>query len=135
METRIIYVSRQGNSFNLRLRDSEGHDPGNNDITTLVDSGDIVQWVLDPNANPPAQPGYFPIASIEGIFNSDPNSSPKYRGSIQLLTGDPTKVDGVWTGYVLSPSPGSGKFENYAINYTVPGDPTIRSDDPRIQVN
>ena len=60
MTTRTILVSLQGtgNSDNLRLRDSEGHD-GVNNITTLVDGGDLVQWQVDTTPPNGATPNWF----------------------------------------------------------------------------
>lgn len=129
-----IYVSRNGNSKSLKLRDSEGHNPGNDNLTTTVNPSDTVLWVLDPNANPPAQPGYSPIASIVSIVKAD-STQPQYANSVPVLTADPTQVNGVWTGNVISPSVGKGKFENYTIGFTVPGDSTVYYDDPKLQMD
>jgi hypothetical protein len=130
-----IYVSRRGNSTNLRLRDSEGHDPGNDQITTMVDAGDTVTWELDPNASPPAKPGYFPIFEIISIRKAD-SSQPQYLNSIEVLVSDPgAPVNGVVTGQVKSPSPGRGKFENYNIAYRLTPGGDILTDDPVMQMN
>jgi hypothetical protein len=138
-----IFVSRKGNSFGLRLRDDDTNDPGgindpgDDNLTTAVGPGDTVTWVLDPRADsssPQYQTGYFPIASIENITKAD-STNPKYKDSIPLLTGNPTKVNGVWTGTVISPSKGKDKFENYTIFFTVPGDTTIYPDDPKLQMD
>ncbi|MBZ5855517.1 hypothetical protein [Flavihumibacter profundi] len=119
-----IYVSRNGQSFNLKLRDSQGHNPGNNNLTTDADPGNEITWVLDTDSG---------LTAITGIKKSDP-AIPKYKDSIEVLTGDPTLVNGVWTGFVKSPSPGKGKFQNYMIGFTVPGDTNTYWDDPKIQM-
>lgn len=126
-----IYVSRAGNSNNLRLRDSESHDPGNDQLETQVSPNDTVTWVKDPNANPPAQPGYSPIGSIVSVTKAD-SSLPQYANSIQLLIADPAVSNGVATGTVVSTSPGSGRFENYTIGYTLPGETDVLYDDPKL---
>lgn len=128
-----IYVSRIGNSNNLRLRDSEDHDPGNDLLTTDVNTSDIITWIKDPRANSPAQPGYSPIECITSITKAD-SSLPQYRNSIPVLTANPTVSECSAIGYVLAISPGSGKFENYTIYYTLPGDSTIHHDDPQLRM-
>ncbi|NJN42848.1 MAG: hypothetical protein HC811_12065 [Flammeovirgaceae bacterium] len=90
-----IYVSRKGNSHNLRLRDSQGHDPGNSDLETDIRAGETVTWELDPRAGDPNFPQYKPIASIEHIEKVDGSSHPRYNGSIQLLTADPVGTNGI----------------------------------------
>lgn len=122
-----IYVSRNGNSTNLKLRDSEGHNPGNDNLTTGVNPTDTVTWVLDPNAS-------NPIASIQSITKAD-NTQPRYANSVEVLTANPTNINGVWTGYVKSPSVGVGKFENYTIGFTLPNDNTVYYDDPKLQMD
>jgi hypothetical protein len=139
----IIYVSRQGNSHNLRLRDSLNDDPDNtgDNLTTMVDPGNVIQWVLDPNTGSDPQ-HWFPISEIKSIQKAVPTAGPppKYQNSIPVLIADPQKVNGVWTGTVLSTSPGKGKFENYKIGFTIDGDPNPNDpngwwwDDPRIQM-
>jgi len=130
-----IYVSRQGNSTNLRLRDSEGHNPGNDQITTLVNPGETVTWQLDPNANNPAQPGYFPIFEIVSVQKADP-SKPQYLNSTEVLVSDPPPpVNGIVTGQVKSPSPGRGRFENYEISYRLVANGPVLIDDPVMQMN
>lgn len=120
-----IYVSRNGNSLKLKLRDSEGHQPGNDDLTTFVDPDDTVTWQLDDNSG---------LSSMVSITKADP-SIPKYSNSVQLLVADPVVVNNVGTGKVIKPSPGSGKFENYNVGFTVPNDTTTHYDDPKIQMN
>jgi hypothetical protein len=129
-----IYVSRNGNSHQLRLRDSLGDDPGNDDLTTNVSAGDTVTWQLDPRAGDPEYPAYKPIDSITAVQKADASLT-KYQGSEQLLTATPVCNNSVCTGTVVSPSPGKGKFENYKIGFTVPGDATVYWDDPKLNMN
>ena len=122
-----IFVSVNGNSGNLRLRDSQGHDPGNSDLTTFVSPDNIVTWEIDPA--PP--PGARPVASIERVYkkpNNDPNN-------YSLLTDEPTNTgNGVFQATVVKRSPGSGKQLFYNIDFKLdPGGPTL-TDDPKLQM-
>lgn len=125
MATITIYVSRNGNSTNLKLRDSEGHNPGNDDLTTDVNPGDTVQWELDNNSG---------LTSIASITKSDA-SNPKYQNSIDVLAAAPVNNNGIYSAQVVSPSPGKGKFENYNIGFTIPGSNEVYFDDPKMQLN
>jgi hypothetical protein len=138
-----IFVSRQGNSHKLRLRDSLNDDPTNigDDLTTLVEAGNTIQWVLDPNISSDPQK-WFPIAEIKSIIKAvpTPGPPPQYQNSIPVLVEDPKIVDGVWTGTVLSTSPGKDKFENYNVGFTIANDPNPDDpngwwwDDPKIKM-
>ncbi len=123
---RTVFVSLQGegNSKNLRLRDSSGGDEVNK-LTTKVDVSDTVHWVVDPH--PPN--GASPIHSIENVYGNDPDN-------VSLLTADPTEIGGgVWEGTVVSTSPGKGKQQKYNIDYKrTPGDDT-QTCDPKLQMN
>lgn len=122
-----IYVSRNGNSNQLKLRDSEGHNPGNDDLTTIVSPGDTVTWMLDPNEN-----GLTSINAVNKTVPGDPSYDPN---SVDLLVSGTTSNNGVYTGTVVSPSPGNGKYEKYKIGFMVPGNSTIFFDDPKLQMN
>jgi len=122
-----IYVSRNGNSKQLKLRDSEGHNPGNDNLTTNVNPGDTVQWMLDPNGSN--------LTSLNGVNKAVPGDSSYDSNSIDLLVSGTTSSNGVYTGTVVSPSPGSGKYEKYVIAFMVPGDNTIYYDDPKLQMD
>ncbi|MEP6260177.1 MAG: hypothetical protein ABJ092_01270 [Gillisia sp.] len=124
MAERIIYVSRNGRSHQLKLRDNQGHDPGNNDLTTEVDPNDTVIWKLDTNSG---------LAEITGIKPSD-SSKPEYRDSQDLLAAPPKNNNGNWEATVVSSSPGRGKFENYMIGFKIPNDETEYWDDPKLQM-
>ena len=124
MAERIIYVSRNGKSNQLKLRDNQGHDPGNNDLTTDVDPNDSIVWKLDTNSG---------LTEITGIKPSD-SSQPAYRGSQDLLAAPPNNNNGIWEATVVSSSPGPGKFENYMIGYKIPNDDTEYWDDPKLQM-
>lgn len=119
MANRTIYVSRlNSNSNKIKLRDSEGHNPGDDDLTTFVDTGDTVTWKLDTNS------GLSEISKVE-----------KKSDTHQLLTGKPQGNNGIWTGTVVSSSPGIGKKEKYKIYYKIAGDDKKRHDDPILQMN
>jgi hypothetical protein len=127
MATRTIYVSRNGTSYNLKLSDSEGHNPGNDNLTTDVDPGDTVQWVLDSNSG---------LSSLNGVNQSVPGDPSYDTNSINLLTGAPqSNGNGGYTGTVVSSSPGAGRYEKYKIYFQVPGDPSVYNDDPKLQMN
>ncbi len=115
--TRTIYVSKEPTSDKLKLRDSENHNPGNDDLTTFVDPGDTVKWVRDTDS------GLSELVKVK-----------KKSGTHQLLTGDPAKKNGVWQGTVKTPSPGRNKKEKYKIEYKVNGSDKNHSDDPVLQM-
>ena len=130
MATKTIYVSLQGqgNSTNLRLVDSEGHD-GVNDITTNVDPNDIVIWEVNPN--PPA--GSQAIRYITNVYKKTAPDPTNYS----LLIANPTpNAARNFQGTVVpaSQSPGSGKKESYSIDYTRTNG-TTGSDDPKLNMN
>lgn len=120
-----IYLSVNGNSTNLRIRDSEGHNPGNDDITTTVTASDSVTWEPDPT--PPS--GAKAIASIVSVFRKNlPNNG-------DLLMSPPTNNGtGQFTATVKSPAPSSGTIEQYGIQYTLANDPNTYTDDPKLQM-
>ncbi|HLO37443.1 MAG TPA: hypothetical protein VK173_03075 [Lacibacter sp.] len=123
-----IYVSVNGNSTNLRLRDSEGNNPGNDQLTTTVNPNDTVIWEVDPT--PP--PGANAIYCIDNVYkkpNNDPNN-------ITLLTGNPSNQgNGVFQATVVATSPGSGKQESYNIDYQITAGSSVLTDDPKLQMN
>jgi hypothetical protein len=136
-----IYVSRNGqNGTTLRLRDSEGHNPNNDNLTTDVNASDTVTWEKDPWAEPGAdhQAGYFPIDQLTSVTGKveEPGPPKKYPGSINIFATGPTVTSNVGTATILAtkpnPNPGGSNFENYSIGYTLPGDSTPRSDDPKL---
>lgn len=119
-----IYASRNGNSYQLKLRDSEGHNPGNNDITTNVKTGDTVQWQLDRKSN---------LTSLNGVLRSIKPGNPN---TVALLTSDPVLISpNVYQGTVVSTSPGVGRIMTYKVGFTVPGDEIVYWDDPKLSIN
>lgn len=118
MAQRTIYVSRKNDtSHHIKLRDSEGNNPGNDKITTLVDTNDTVTWELDTDS------GLTAITKVH-----------KKSDTHQLLTAEPHKGNsGKWVGTVVGTSPGKGKEEKYKIYYTI-GDKEYH-DDPILQMN
>lgn len=124
MATRIIYAKRNGNSLQLKLRDSEGHNPGNDNLTTDVDAGDTVEWQLDTNSG---------LTSLNGIKKTVPGDRSYNRNSIDLLAE--ITLTSPYSATVITPSPGTGKFEKYKIGFKVPGDDTVHWDDPTLRMN
>ena len=120
-----IYVSRNGNSNNLKLRDSEGHGNGTDNITTDVGPGDSVQWELDTNSN---------LAALNAVSKTVPGD-PSFDANSQDLLTSITSSNGVFTGLVVSPSPGKGKYEKYKIAFMVPNSNEIFWDDPKLQMD
>ena len=123
--TITIYVSRNGNSMQLKLRDSEGHNPNNDQLTTDVSPGDIIKWDLDTNS------GLSSITQVKKVEPSDPSFQPN---ASTLLTSEPTSVNNEIIATVVATSPGSNAFENYKIGFTVPGDDNVYWDDPRLRM-
>lgn len=119
METKTIYVSRIPDTKKIKLRDSDGNDPGNDDLTTEVRTGDIVEWKLDKNSG---------LDSLIGIK--------KKKDTTQLLKGDPTGSNGVFTGHVVDVSPGKDKKMKYKIGYKFSDDKDKDEhwDDPKLQI-
>lgn len=124
MAIRTIYVKRNGQSKQLKLRDSEGNDPGNDQLTTNIDPGDTVKWELDSNSG---------LTSLNGIKKTVPGDRSYNANSIDLLTQ--ITLNSPYSATVISPSPGTGKFEKYKIGFKVPNDDTIYWDDPTLKMN
>lgn len=122
-----IYVSRNGQSMQLKLRDSEGNNPGNDKLTTHVKPNDIVEWHLDPDE--------LDIASIISVNKKVPGDPSYDPNSVDLLVKDPTPSDGVFSGTVKSISPGIGKFEDYKIGFKIQLDGPTYYDDPKLQID
>lgn len=105
-----IYVSREGQTSQLHLRDSEGHS-GTGNIITDVRAGDTVKWVITEG-----------IDEITGIH-------PK-NGSQNIFSSGPIKnEDGSWMGTVGKSASGR---ELYSIDYTIGG--MALRDDPELDV-
>ena len=119
MATINIFVSRAGNSNQIKLRDSEGHNPGNDDITTDVSPGDTIIWQLDDNSG---------LSSLQGVVK-------KPDSEYNLLASEPTGSNNIFTATVSLSSPGRGAIEKYEIGYTVPGNSTVLWDDPKLKMD
>ena len=120
-----IYVSRNGNSHKLKLRDDKNKNPNNEDLTTGVVPNEIVEWRLEENSG---------LSEIIGIKESDPGLS-QYKGSQTLLANGATRdKNGVWTATVVSSSPGKKKFQNYMIGYKIPDDDKEYWHDPKLEM-
>ncbi len=124
MAKKIIYVSRNGKSQHIKLKDKV-NDPGNNKLTTRVDPSDKVIWQLDKDSG---------LSEITGIKESD-NSKTQYKKSQNLFDGPVRKTKVGWEATILPVSPGSGKFQNYMVGFKIAGDDTEYWDDPKIQMN
>ena len=105
-----IYVSRDPQTNEIHLRDSEGHS-GDGGIVTDVRAGDEIEWIAGEG-----------IDKIKGIRPAE--------GSHNVLSGCAEKQDGAWEGKVSELAKGS---ETYVIEYEV-GDSTARADRPRLIV-
>ncbi|MGB5369820.1 MAG: hypothetical protein WBN18_05275 [Flavobacteriaceae bacterium] len=124
-----ILVSRIGETRNLSLKQGT-NDPGDDELETIVDVNQTIKWSLDPSPDPGRNNGI----TIVSVKKADA-SIPKYRNSQQLLIHQPTVTNGIANGQVVPVSPGSGKFENYSIGFTINSDPEPRCtyyDDPRL---
>ncbi|WP_053991116.1 hypothetical protein [Mangrovimonas sp. TPBH4] len=119
----IITVSLKNSSSNppkLKLKDSLGDDPGNDNLTTEVSTGDTITWVPDYSSG---------INSLTGITK-------KPDSDYDLLNGDPSKdASGNYVGSVVSISPKKGAVETYSIGFTIDGDGATYSDDPKLKIN
>lgn len=125
MATTIIYVSRKGNAKKIRLFGSDGSNNFNNDIETGVDPNDKVRWKLAVNSN---------LASLEDVQVT--NKHPKDKNADVLLY-DIVKIilpngDYYFEGTVKSVSPGKNKFQTYKVDFKVPKDNTVHSEDPKL---
>lgn len=116
-KTKTIYVSRIKGTNRIKLRDSDGNNPGNTNLTTLVNTGDTVEWKLDENSG------------LEAIIEIK-----KKWLSRQLLKVKPKESKGVWRGTVIDVSPGKGKYEKYNIAYKIKGNSSRRWSDPKLQM-
>ncbi|OMP30756.1 hypothetical protein [Mangrovimonas sp. DI 80] len=119
----IITVSLKNSNSNppkLKLKDSLGDDPGNDNLTTEVSTGDIITWVPDYSSG---------ISSLTGITK-------KPDSDYDLLNQDPLKdSSGNYVGSVVSTSPKKGAIETYSIGFTIDGDSASYSDDPKLKIN
>ena len=119
-----IYVSRNGNSNQLKLRDSENHNPGNDNLTTDVDVDDTVTWELDTNS------GLYSIEEVKQVTPSDRSYNP---ASVNLMRIPPTKANG-FKGTIVSTSPGPNKFEQYKIGFKITQNSPTLWDDPKLKI-
>jgi hypothetical protein len=126
-----IYVSRNGNSYNLKLRDSEGNNPGNDNLDTWVNPGDLVTWELDNNSGLDAIIGILPLDKHDKSYDSN---SVDLFVSICCSKGS-GNLGNIFKGQVVSTSLWAGKYEKYKIGFMVPNDGTIYWDDPKIEMN
>lgn len=120
MSERIIFVKLGPTGTCLSLRDNEGHNPGNNDLTTDVDPGDIVKWQLDDDS------GLFSLENV--VKRNDP-------GTVDLLEEQPANTaQNVFTATVKRRGIDGGAIETYDIWYKKErGGKTIK-EDPKLKM-
>ena len=86
---------------------------------TTASRGDTIQWIIGNNSG---------VASISSIHDTS---------SIDIFNPDPAKKSGnstQWEG-TINPNLSIPAEESYCIYYTKPNDPTVYTQDPKIQVN
>lgn len=121
-----IYAKRNGQSGQLQLRDSQGHEAHDSNINSGVVPDEEVIWKLDNGSG---------LSELTGIKLS-PSGKGKYKNSQQLWKNSPKQnKDGSWTATILSQSPGKDKFQNYMVGYKIPGDDKEYWDDPKLTMN
>ena len=103
-----IYVSRDPQTNELCLRDSEGHEGSN--IVTNVHAGDEVEWIAGEG-----------VDKIKGIRPA--------TGSQNILSDCVKKEDGTWQGKVSVSAEGS---EEYVIEFEV--DSLAQASNPKLNV-
>lgn len=108
-----IYVSLVPGTTNLHLSDSEGHS-GDGTITTDVQPGQSVEWVID-DSNITALTNIYAKTGSEDIFSSGPSQE---SGSTS------------WLGTVSSSATGE---ESYSIDYNTTSASGL-TDDPKLKV-
>ena len=104
-----IYVSRDPQTNELRLRDSEGHE-GDESIVTDVHAGDEIEWIAEEG-----------IDEIKGIRPA--------AGSQTILRDCVKKENGAWQAKVSESAEGS---EEYVIEYEA--DSAARASNPILKV-
>ena len=115
----VILKNSTSNPPKIKLKDSEGHDPGNDDITTTVDAGDTVTWIPDIASG---------IASLAGIRKKN------VSGNNDLLAGNASPSGANYVGTIKSPSPGKNKVEKYEIGFKITGSDQTHWDDPKLKM-
>lgn len=126
--TKTIFVSRKGQSNNIKLRDSEGHQGGHgnsgndDDITTDVNHGFAVVWELDPNDHPVS------LHSLNGIFK-------KSDSPADILVATPAFYSGQYQATIVRNPALDNQIETYNIKYQVVDGGEILEDDPKLKLN
>lgn len=122
----IITVSLKDSRSNppkIKLTDSANNPNGKDDnITTNVDLNDIITWVPNKESG---------ISALMGVFKNTKVIKDNYN----LLDGNPIPdAEGNYVGSIVSKSPGKGKKEQYNISFTIDGDSTTYTDDPKLKI-
>lgn len=118
-----LLVSRNGNSFNLKINGVDGADSN-----VLVSPGNTVRWSLAPSSGLDRLIAVATVTKGDNCYKDDPKLA-------TLISSYTPQSDGSIVGTVTSTSPGTGKFERYKICFTVPGDLREHWDDPKLQMN
>ena len=120
MKTITIYVSRNGNSKNVKLRDSLGNNPGNNKLKTHVDPNDTIIWKIDPKE--------YNLFSLTGIKRK-PSS-----GSILLKNPPLQQKDGSFKAEVISATNMGGRVEIYDVSFQIEAGGPVLTSDPKLKM-
>jgi hypothetical protein len=126
--TKTIYVSRNGQSNNIKLRDSENHtgqsdNNGNlDDITTSANYGNAVIWEIDPNDSPAS------IYSLNGI-------SKKGNSPADLLVSHPVAYNGQYQATIARDPSLNNKIETYNISYQIDSSGPVLERDPKLKLD
>ena len=120
MKTITIYVSRNGKSLQVKLRDSLGNNPGNNKLKTPVDPNDIIIWKIDPKE--------YNLFSLTGIKRKSSS------GSILLKNPPKKQKDGSFKAEVISATNMGGRVETYDVSFQIEAGGPILTDDPKLRM-
>lgn len=126
-----IYVKSNGKTPpGLILSDSVSN-PGNDQLTTLVNPGDQIEWLLD------ERNGKSGLDSIENIMKFDKKKDGTVNPNIFApMTGKSSSNKHNITASIVSTKlSGKGSLEEYyVIEFKLPGDNTIYMDDPKLKM-
>lgn len=121
----VVYNGNGTTNHKLSLTDNEDHvggpnpgEPGNSpnkdNIVTDVHSGDTITW----------QPG----AGVADVVSITPKA-----GNVEFLENTVHNADGSVSATIKAGFAG-GSMEAYNINYKVPGNDTVFTDDPKLKM-
>ena len=120
----IITVSLKKSNTNppkLKLKDSKGNKPGNEDLETYVDPGNVITWI------PNRSSGISQLTDIQ-LKNKEYGTN--------LLAGPVEEIDGILQGHVIEAPLDKVRFKMvYKIGFKIYGDDTEYWCDPVLQMN